>query len=245
MKPIKKGATSKPIKKGATSKPIKRTTKRAMKTRKKTKEKKTKEKEKEKEKKKERASHKKRIFTKKQYNSGDGMLTAVWGPSMWHYLHTMSFNYPIKPSAQEKQKYREFVLNLQYTLPCKYCRMNLKNNFKQHPLQCCHMKNRETFSKYIYQLHEVVNKMLNKKSGLSYCDVRERYEHFRARCHEKNKTKTMKHIRESKHKKTRKKESGCTESLYGRKSKCIIHIVPNDKKCNTFNIDKKCIKKKL
>ena len=19
----------------------------------------------------------------------------VWGPSMWHYLHTMSFNYPV------------------------------------------------------------------------------------------------------------------------------------------------------
>ena len=43
------------------------------------------------------------------------------------------------------------------------------------------MKNRFTFSKYIYDLHEIVNKMLKKKSNLSYCDVRERYEHFRAR----------------------------------------------------------------
>jgi hypothetical protein len=193
----------------------------------------------------------KRIFTKKQYNSGDGMLTSIWGPSMWHYLHTMSFNYPIKPTQEDKKKYREFILNLQYTLPCKYCRMNLKNNFKQHPLQGCHMKNRETFSKYVYQLHEVVNKMLGKKSGLTYCDVRERYEHFRARCHEKNKTKTLKHIRktkkrlEKKRTKKSKKESGCTEPLYGQKAKCVIHIVPNDKKCRTFNIDKKCIKKKL
>ena len=38
--------------------------------------------------------NKKRAFTKKQYNSGDGMLTTVWGPGLWHYLHTMSFNYP-------------------------------------------------------------------------------------------------------------------------------------------------------
>ena len=190
----------------------------------------------------------KRIFTKKQYNSGDGMLTSVWGPSMWHYLHTLSFNYPIKPTCEDKKKYREFILNLQYTLPCKYCRMNLKNNFKQHPLQSCHMKNRETFSKYLYQLHEVVNKMLGKKSGLTYCDVRERYEHFRARCHEKNKTKTLKYLKSNKSKKTRKKskkESGCTEPLYGQKAKCVIHIVPNNKKCQTFNIDKKCIKKKL
>ena len=34
------------------------------------------------------------------------------------------------------------------------------------------MKSRETFSKYIYDLHELVNKMLNKKSNLSYCDVK-------------------------------------------------------------------------
>ena len=195
-------------------------------------------------------STKKHVFTKKQYNSGDGMLTAVWGPSMWHYLHTMSFNYPVKPSYEDKKKYREIILNLQYTLPCKYCRMNLKNNFKQHPLQTCHMKNRETFSKYVYHLHEIVNKMLGKKSGLTYCDVRERYEHFRARCHEKDKTKTLKHIRKTKKRlkkngNKKSKESGCTESLYGQKAKCVIHIVPNDKKCRTFNIDKKCIKKKL
>ena len=57
---------------------------------------------------------KKRIFTKKQYNSGDGMLTSIWGPSMWHYLHTVSFNYPIKPTSEDKKKYRELILNMQY-----------------------------------------------------------------------------------------------------------------------------------
>ena len=62
--------------------------------------------------------------------------------------------------------------------------MNLTNNFKVHPLKMCHMENRDKFSRYIYKLHEIVNKMLGKKSGLSYCDVRERYEHFRARCTE-------------------------------------------------------------
>ena len=36
-----------------------------------------------------------RTFKKKDYRSGDGMLTSVWGPSMWHYMHTMSFNYPL------------------------------------------------------------------------------------------------------------------------------------------------------
>ena len=35
----------------------------------------------------------------------------------------------------------------------------LKNNFKTHPLNMCNMKNRDTFSRYIYRLHEIVNKM--------------------------------------------------------------------------------------
>ena len=98
----------------------------------------------------------------------------------------------------------------------------------------CYMKDRNSFSRYIYRLHEIVNKMLGKKSGLSYCDVRERYEHFRARC-TNNKPKIFKF------KKTRK-EKGCTEPLYGKKSKCVIKIVPQEEKCKTLQIDKKCLK---
>jgi hypothetical protein len=80
--------------------------------------------------------------------------------------------------------------------------------------------------------------MLNKKSHLSYCDVRERYEHFRSRCTDEKPT-----VFKFKTTKTRrKKEKGCTEPLYGKKSKCVINIIPQEDKTATFNIDKKCIK---
>jgi len=181
---------------------------------------------------------KKRIFTSKHYNSGDGMLTTVWGPSLWHYLHVMSFNYPISPNSKQKKYYKDYIVSLKNTLPCKHCRINLINNFKAYPLKSCHLKNRGAFSKYIYQLHETVNKMLGKKSGLSYCDVRERYEHFRSRCiTEKPKLFSFKKTR-------KRKEKGCTEPLYGQKAKCIIKIVPHNDKCKTLTIDKKCIKSK-
>ena len=129
--------------------------------------------------------NKKSVFTKKNYTSDDGMLTTIWGPSLWHVLHTMSFNYPMNPTKIQKIKYRSLILNLKYTLPCKYCRINLIKNFKCLPLTMKQMKNRYTFSKYVYNLHEHINKMLNKESGLTYSDVRERYEHFRARCTKK------------------------------------------------------------
>ena len=172
----------------------------------------------------------KRVFSKEEYNSGDGMLTSVWGPPMWHFLHTMSFNYPINPTVEDKKNYSNFIYNLRYVLPCKYCRMNLKENFKKKPLTLDTMECRETFSRYIYDLHEHINTMLNKKSGLSYEDVQERYEHFRARC--------LANQPVPKHKK------GCTEPLYGKKSKCIINIVPQEDKTATFQMDEKCIKKR-
>ena len=46
----------------------------------------------------------KKTFSEEHFNSGEGMLTSVWGPSMWHILHTISFNYPLKPTHQDKIK---------------------------------------------------------------------------------------------------------------------------------------------
>jgi hypothetical protein len=196
--------------------------------------------------------HSSKIYTKEDYNSGDGMLTSVWGPSLWHFLHTMSFNYPVNPSVTEIKNYKNFITSLKHILPCKYCRMNLIQNFKALPITQKVMKNRNTFSKYIYDLHEHVNKMLGKKSGLSYNDVRERYEHFRSRCtlNPDSIINSELHLNihdikdKGKTKSKNGKEKGCTEPLYGKKSKCIIKIVPQETKCETFQIDKHCIKYK-
>ena len=183
---------------------------------------------------------KKYTFGKKDFISGDGMQTSLWGPLQWTYLHIMSFNYPVNPTSQDKKHYRNYIYNLRYVLPCKFCRINLTNNLKKKPLLMCHMKSRATFSKYIYELHELINKMLGKKSNLSYCDVRERYEHFRSRC-----TEEKPKIFIFKNRLTKKKrEKGCTEPLYGKKSKCVINIVPQEDKIATFQMDKKCIKTK-
>ena len=183
---------------------------------------------------------KNKTYKKKDYYSGDGMLTTVWGPSLWHYLHTMSFNYPVNPTKEDKRHYKSFMNNLKNVLPCKHCRDNLKNNYKAHPLEDCVFKSRDSFSRYVYRLHEIINKMLGKKSGLTYCKIRERYEHFRARCT----TEKAKIFKFKKNKTRKKKETGCTEPLYGKKAKCVIKIVPQDKKCETLTIDKKCIKER-
>lgn len=199
------------------------------------------------------------VFKENDFNSADGMLTYVWGPSLWHFLHTMSFNYPVKPTREDKMNYLNFMNSLKSILPCKYCRINLKKNFRDTKFSIKKLKDRKTFSKYIYELHNHINKMLGKKITISYDEVRNRYENFRSRCSDKNnknnksnksnksinyKCKNSKNCKKIckclSNKKTVKKEKGCTNPINGIKSKCLIRIVPLQSKKKTFNMDPKC-----
>lgn len=200
---------------------------------------------------------KKCIFNKSDFDSSDGMLTYVWGPSLWHFLHTMSFNYPVKPSCKDKKEYMSFIKSLRFILPCRYCRENLSRNLKETGFSIKDMKNRNTFSRFVFRLHNHINKMLGKKNSIKYNEVRERYENFRSRCSQsKNVPKfPIKKIKLSKNNKKclgknsnnlnninnkNVKEKGCTNPITGVKSKCIIRIVPkNSRKC-TFKMDPKC-----
>jgi hypothetical protein len=88
--------------------------------------------------------------------------------------------------------------------------------------------------------------MLGKKSGLSYCDVRETYEHFRSRCTENDGKKLFKFskTRKYKGKGKNKKEQGCTAPLYGKNAKCVIKIIPEEEKEPSFSVDNRCVKVK-
>jgi hypothetical protein len=134
-------------------------------------------------------------------------------------------------------------MSLQHVLPCKYCRVNLGKNLIVHPLTAAKLKSRAAFSKYIYELHEIVNKMLHKKSGLTYLEVRKRYEHFRSRCTESDYRKRLFKFGKTRKYMGKKKEKGCVKPFYGNKSKCIIKIVPANEKCETFQMDKSCMRK--
>lgn len=96
----------------------------------------------------------------------------------------------------------------------------------------------------MYDLHKQVNKMLHKKSTLTYEGVRNRYEHFRSRCTKNPPKSKIMIVKRKKKTRGKKKEEGCTEPLFGKKAKCIIKIVPKDKKEKTFQMDKQCIKRR-
>ena len=179
------------------------------------------------------------IFNISDFNSGDGMLTSVWGPSLWHTLHTISFNYPLKTTKQDKDNYYKFIISLEKVLPCRYCRENYSKNLKNTNFSKKVFNNRDSLSRFLYNLHEEVNKMLGKESGLSFEEVRSRYEHFRARCLEGDQSKKI--IIKEKY----AKENGCVDPLYGTKSKCVLQIVPKTSKVKSFRMSPKCRIKRL
>lgn len=183
-------------------------------------------------------------FNKEQYNSDYGMITYIWGPLLWHFLHIISFNYPVNPHEfnksnklvkhQVENSYYYFIFLLQFILPCKTCRENLKKNLESLNFfrnKAKIMKNRDSFSRFIYDLHEIINKMLNKQSNLSYEQVRDFYEHFRANC---SKTET----------KNTKTHLGCDKLEHNSstrvKPKVVIYFVPFTKNIKTTKVHKKC-----
>jgi hypothetical protein len=201
--------------------------------------------------------HEKCVFKKDDYQSSDGMLTYVWGPSLWHFLHTMSFNYPVKPTCDDKKNYMNYIKSLKHILPCRYCRDNLDRNLKETNFCMADMADRNSFSKFVFNLHNHINTMLGKKNTLTYEEVRERYENFRSRCAKKQKkvkkfkmlgadkkklsSNNKKCIQDSK----KELENGCVTPLQGIKSKCVIRIVPKTQKIETFYMDPKCRTKRL
>lgn len=117
------------------------------------------------------------------YESNDGFSTAIWGPSVWHFLHTISFNYKVEPTEEEKDQYTAFVISLGNVLPCRVCRQHYPENLAAAKFKRGVMKNRHTFSKFIYRLHKVVNERHHKNPlPVKYYKLRDNYEIFRAKC---------------------------------------------------------------
>jgi hypothetical protein len=169
------------------------------------------------------------MFTKKDYESGDGFQTNVFGPLLWNSLHIISFNYPVHPTKKDKETYKAYFLSLGNVLPCGHCRTNFPHNLNRAGFTDAAFDSRDSFSRFVYKLHNVVNEALGKSFDLTFDEVRNRYEQLRARCH----TVPEPHAH----------ETGCVEALHGKRARCVINIVPVDSKLPGFAIHKECVAK--
>jgi len=98
----------------------------------------------------------------------------IWGPHLWFSLHTMSFNYPLKPTDEDKTNYKNFFNNLQNIIPCSVCKKNYKRHIVEHPIEDF-LDNRQTLVYWVIDMHNMVNAEIGKKI-LSYEIVIKKYE---------------------------------------------------------------------
>lgn len=162
------------------------------------------------------------------YNSKDGIMTSIFGPVFWTAIHLVSFNYPPEPTAEQKKAYKTWLLATGDILPCRYCRDNFACNLRNAGMCDAVFDSRDSFSRFCFKLHEVVNEMLGKKSTLEFEEVRDRYEAFRAGCATKQPLGNG-------------IERGCVAPLYERvKGRSVIHIKPQSEMGPSMIVDPSC-----
>ena len=98
----------------------------------------------------------------------------IWGPQMWFTLHSITFNYPLKPTEEDKNNYKNFFIYLQYIIPCTVCQKNYVRHLKESPVEY-NLNSREKLVKWLIDLHNMVNGETGKKL-LSYNNVIKKYE---------------------------------------------------------------------
>ena len=109
-----------------------------------------------------------------------GLNQKIWGPHLWIALHSITFGYPLEPSENDKKNYKTFFELLGHILPCKICRTSCYNFIHNLlPLTPERLESRNSLIKWLYEIHNLVNKKINVDYNMSLDDVIEKYESYR------------------------------------------------------------------
>jgi len=154
-------------------------------------------------------------------NVDNGMMTKVWGPTGWLFLHCVTFGYPYAINdtnfdhAYKKEHYKRFFNSIGNVLPCKYCRESYKDFIKETPIDD-YLNSRKDLCFWLYKIHNKVNYKLGITGDTvpSFEEVQEFYEQFRAKC--KKTTEEERAVN---------KEKGCVSPADGTPKKCLINVV--------------------
>jgi hypothetical protein len=101
------------------------------------------------------------------------MEASKWGPPLWFFLHTISFNYPDKPTYRDKSQYYDFFYGLQNILPCQSCKINYIKHLQQNPVSPA-LDSKKSLVQWVIKIHNLVN-IEGGKSVMSTPEVIQKY----------------------------------------------------------------------
>ena len=98
------------------------------------------------------------------------MIPEVWGPYFWHTMHFVAEGYPENPTYKNKIEYTQFYKSIIKVLPCKSCSRNFKRHAKKYDIKN-YLKSRKRLMKWVYLVHNEVNKELKKRTVYKWSNV--------------------------------------------------------------------------
>jgi hypothetical protein len=118
------------------------------------------------------------------FNINNGLMTKIWGPRAWFFINSVSFGYPVNPNSEQKEEYKTFFKTLGFVLPCGFCRQSYQFFIKDGETEITDeiFENRDTLTKWVFKLHNRVNKKLGVEYGTTYDEFFNKFESFRAKC---------------------------------------------------------------
>ena len=87
----------------------------------------------------------------------------IWGPPGWKFIHYVTMGYPTYPSEEIKKKYYNYFHALKHVIPCSVCASHFTQNLEKLPLTDEVLSNRDNLMKWGIDMHNLVNKITNKK----------------------------------------------------------------------------------
>lgn len=107
--------------------------------------------------------------------------TCIWGNAQWVLLHIISFNYPEKITEENKQVKKDmynYLISLGSVLPCPKCKEhyfeNINKSINGYTLDDS-LNSKDKFTRWMYELHNLVNKQTGKTVYPTYKEVYNRY----------------------------------------------------------------------
>lgn len=156
-------------------------------------------------------------------NKNNGLMTKIWGPPGWLFLHCVTMGYPYKIDNTNpehlfrKDETKKFFESLGNVLPCVYCRKSYNTFLNNNPLTDKILDSRENVARWFYNIHNLVNAKLGVSQDEipTFSKFYNQYEMFRAKCGQS--------------------KLGCTTPKDKVKKKSIIKIVDSEGKDYCIN----------
>jgi hypothetical protein len=87
----------------------------------------------------------------------------LWGPGFWFSaIHLPALRYPIKPTAEDKKHFGDYIRSMVYIIPCDGCCKGFKAILEMTKFGAKDLKSRDALFAWSVKAHSLVNKKTGK-----------------------------------------------------------------------------------